>query len=241
MLFSVELVHYCIFRFIKSSNAAIIIAAFVFYVVGYWFNLKMDLFNPAKGRIVGWNYLFIHEAITMYGFYLFGLWLHRKRFLIGAISPALPAAGAVIGGLIVSFTCMLNTGPFNFHYYNAVVIMFASHGSFIWFPVTALAGSLMILFLAKLTEAWRPFSWMGSNTLILMCLNGVFYHYLNPKTAAWFLAHYSGSFPAVLGAGVVMTLVSLALCVPFVYLFNTYVPQLTGKPKTVGPWMPNLI
>ena len=96
MLFTVELVHYGSFRFLKSSNIKVIIAAVLFYVVGYWFNYKFDIFNPMKGRLVGWNYLFIHEAITMYGFYLFGVFLRRQRFLIGDVSRKITIPGVII-------------------------------------------------------------------------------------------------------------------------------------------------
>ena len=68
LIIGTELVHYGAFRFLKDSNVKIWVAAIGFYVVGYWFNLKFDLFNPLKGRIVGWNYFFIHEAITLYPF-----------------------------------------------------------------------------------------------------------------------------------------------------------------------------
>jgi len=182
MLFSVELVHYGAFRFLKS-NSKILIGAVIFYVVGYWLNLKLDIFNPLKGRVIGWNYLFIHEAITMYAFYLMGIYLRRRKFLIEKVSLKILVPGAIITFLIVLFTFKLNTGPFNFRVYDAVVIIFASHGNFFWFPVSAVAGSFLILFLAKITPSQKTVVWMGQNTLVLMCLNGVFYHYINARVA----------------------------------------------------------
>ncbi len=241
MLFSVEMVHYGAFRFLKSSNLKILIGAVVFYVVGYWFNLQFDIVNPAKQRIVGWNYLFIHEAIVMYAFYLLGVYLRRKQFLMGKVTLKIVVPGLIIAFLIVLFTFNLNNGPFNFNYYNSVVIIFSSHGSFIWFPITALAGSLFILFLAKITPSPKTIVWMGQNTLILMCLNGIFYHYINFRVAKWVVDNLSGSFLTILGVGCLMTVVSLAFCIPLIYLFNRFVPQLVGKPKINGPWLKNLI
>src|SRR4030042_6613592 len=173
MLFGVELVHYFTFRFLKSSNSKIWIGAVVFYVAGYWLNLKLDIVNPMKGRLVGYNYLFIHEAITMYSFYLLGIYLKRKKFLVDKVSPKIVISGVIIAFLIVLFTYNLNNGPFNLNYYNSVVIMFSSHGSFIWFPITAVAGSLFILFLAKVTPSQTTILLIGENALILMCLNGI--------------------------------------------------------------------
>jgi acyltransferase len=241
MLFSVEMVHYGAFRFLKSSNIKILIAVVVFYVVGYWVNLKLDIVNPAKGRLVGWNYLFIHEAITMYAFYLLGVYLRRKQFLMNKVLLKISIPIVIITLLIALFTFNLNNGPFNFNYYNTVIIIFAAHGSFIWFPITVIAASLFIFFLAKVTPDQKTMVWMGGNTLILMAMNGIFYHYINHRIARWFVDNLSGSGLEVLAVACVMTVASLALCIPLVYLFNKYVPQLVGKPKTNGPWLKNLI
>jgi Fucose 4-O-acetylase and related acetyltransferases len=241
MIFSVEMVHYGAFRFLKSSNMKILIGAVVFYVVGYWLNLEFDIVNPMKKRIVGWNYLFIHEAITMYAFYLLGVYLRRKQFLMDKVTLKIVVPGVIITFLIVLFTFNLNNGPFNVNYYDSVVIMFASHGSFIWFPITALAGSLFILFLAKITPSPKTILLIGQNTLLLMCLNGIFYHYINFRVAKWVVDNLSDSFLTILGVGCLMTVASLAICIPLIYLFNRFVPQLVGKPKINGPWLKNLI
>ena len=241
MLFSVELVHYGAFRFLKSSNIKILIGVVVFYVVGYWFNLKFDIVNPTKGRLIGWNYLFIHEAITMYAFYLLGVYLRRKQFLMDKVTLKIVVPGVIITFLIVLFTFNLNNGPFNLNHYNTVIIFMAGHGSFIWFPITAVAGALFILFLAKITPSQKTIVWMGQNTLILMCLNGIFWHYINLRVAQWVVHNLSGSFWTILGVGCLMTVASLAVCLPLIYLFNRFVPQLVGKPKVNGPWLKNLI
>ena len=240
MIFSVEIVHYGAFRFLKS-NSKILIGAVIFYVIGYWFNLKCDIFNPMKGRTVGWNYLFIHEAITMYAFYLLGVYLRRKKFFMGKMSPKIVVPGFIISFVIVLFTYKLNNGPFNFNYFNSVVIIFSSHGNFLWFPITAIMGSFFVLFLAKITPPQKTIVWLGQNTLILMCLNGIFYHFFNPRVAKWVVDHLSGSMLTIFGVGFLMTVASLAFCIPLVYGFNKFMPQLVGKPKIEGPLLRNLI
>ena len=241
MLFSIELLHYVAFRFLRASSSAVLIGALLFYVAGYWLNLYFDVFNMAKGRVVGWNYLFVHEAITMYAFYLVGIYLRRNPALIEKLRTRLAWAGAVISILIVFFTFGLNTGPFNLNYHDSVVIMFSSHGSFIWFPLTALAGSLFVLFLARCTTPHPIISWMGKNTLILIFLNGVFYHYINPPVAKWVVGNLPSSLLSILQVGIFMTLASLILCIPLIYLFTNYFPQLVGRPKSNGPLLKNLI
>ncbi len=245
LLFSVEMIHYLFFRLgIRDAGASrtdlkILIAIPAFYLCGYYLNLYGDFLNLAKHRM--YNFLFVHEAVIMYAFYLAGYYLRRRHFLIGEGSAKFLAPGAMIAFLIVWFTFRLNQGPFNFNYYNAVVIMMSSHGHLFWFPATALAGSLGVFLLGKLTAGWKTIAWMGRNTLILMCLNGVFYHFINPPISQWVLALYAGRPVMIFLSGLVMTVVSMALCVPFIYLLNRYVPQLVGKPKIRGPWLPALV
>jgi acyltransferase len=231
LIVGVELVHYGIFRLLKDSNVKILIAAIVLYVVGYCLNLKLDLFNPLKGRIVGWNYLFIHEAITLYPFYLIGIYLRRRRIFVKPVSIRILLPGAVVAFLFVLFTYQLNTGPFNFHVYNYVVILFSSHGHILLFPLTAIAGCALVLLIAGMTRTQKTIVWLGQNTFILMCLNGIFYHYINPPTAKWVLENLPNLALGIFGVGLLMTVASLALCMPFILLFNKFVPQLVGKPK----------
>ena len=234
MVIGLEIVHYISFRFLKDSNTKILVAAVVFYVAGYWLNLKFDIFNPLKGRTIGWNYFFIHGAITLYGFYLLGIFLRRRQVFTQKISTKLLTPAAVAAFLIVLFTFQLNNGPFNFHVYNYVVLMFASYGHFLLFPLTALAGCALVLFLAGMTPSQKTIVWMGQNTLLLMFLNGIFYHYINPPLAEWILNDVSTSGFFIFSFCCIFTVVSLALCTPFVELFNRLVPQLVGKTKQTG-------
>lgn len=234
LIIGIELVHYVVFRFISDANAKLLFAAIVFYFVGYWFNLTFDVFNPLKGRIAGWNYFFIHEAITLYPFYLLGIYLRRRRLFIDPVSIRMLLPGAIAAFLIVLFTYQLNTGPFNFNVYNYVVILFSSHGHMLLFPLTAIAGSALVLLIAGMTRTQKTIVWLGQNTFILMCLNGIFYHYINPPAAKWVLANFPDSSVSILGAGLVITVASLVLCMPCILGFNRYVPQLVGKPKLKG-------
>jgi acyltransferase len=241
MLFSVEMIHFFIFRFLKTESGIIgadlkiLIAIPVIYIFGYYVNLYGDFLNLAKQRM--YNFLFVHEAVTMYAFYLMGVYFRRKNLLVGKAAFQLIVPGAVAGFLIVLLTFNLNQGPFNFNYYNSVVIMMSSHGHLFWFPFTAIAGSLLIFCLGKVTPAWKTVAWMGQNTLILMCLNGVFYHYINPWVGKWVFENFANQSFTIFMAGLFMTLISLVLCIPFIHLLNRYVPQLVGKPKIEGPWL----
>jgi acyltransferase len=177
----------------------------------------------------------------MVAFYLLGVFMRRNMFLrdMRSLRVLVPAGTAAY--IIVLLTYRLNIGLFSFPPLDAVVILFSSHGHFIWFPLTALAGCLMVLFVARAMPAWRLMAWMGQNTLILMCLNGIFYHYINPPMAEWVVDHLPGTPLTVWCVGCTMTAGSMVACIPLIYLLKRWVPQLVGRPTAAGPLLKNLI
>jgi len=237
-LFSVELVHFFAFRLFKP-DAMILLGAAIFYIVGYAINWQFEIFNPMQGKVVGRNYLYIHEAVIVYSFYLLGIYLKRHRFLMDKVSLKFLMPGLIVTFAVTLFTYRLNRGPFIF--FNSVVIMMSSHGNFFLFPLTAVVGSLFIFFLAGVTPKWKVIGWMGQNALILFCLNGLFYHFINGRAAQWVVNNLSGSPWVVIGSGTAITMASLAFCIPLIYLFSKTVPQLVGQPKMSGPLLKNLI
>lgn len=235
-LITVEILHYAVFQFLRASDTRILSAAVVFYVAGYAFNREFQFFDP--GRLMT-NYWLFNEAPVVYAFYLLGVVMRRRGFLTGPVRPALLAAGGLAALAVVALTYDLNRGPFRL--IEAVVILASGHGHFLWFPLTAVAGSLMVLLLARLSPpaAWMTF--MGRNALVLFCLNGVVYHHVNGPLAAWTRETLGLSAASVFGVGAAATAVSLALAVPIVMLFNRALPQLIGRPRERGPLLPNLL
>ena len=241
LIFSVEIVHYWAFR-ILTTDVRIVAGILVFYIAGYLFNGYFDIVNPLKGRVICWNYLFIHEAVFLYAFYLLGLFMCRRRFLrqAGSLRILVPAATAAM--LVVLFTYRLNSGHFSFPPLDAVVILFSSHGHALWFPLTAVAGCLMILLIARaVPPTWTPMVWLGQNTLILMCLNGILYHFINPPASRWVVDHLPGTPLSLSLAALAITALSLAACMPLVALLKRWLPQLVGRPAVKGPLLGSLI
>ena len=235
-LITVEILHYAVFRFLRASDLRILAAAAVFYLAGYALNREVQFFDPGRSMT---NYWLFNEAPVVYAFYLLGVVLRRRGFLTGPVRPALLAAGGLAALAVVALTYDLNRGPFRL--IEAVVILASGHGHLLWFPLTAIAGSLMVLLLARLSPpaAWMTF--MGRNALTLFCLNGVVYHHVNGPLAAWTKETLGLSAISVFGVGAAATAVSLALAVPVVLLFNRALPQLIGRPRERGPLLPNLL
>ncbi|MBL9036227.1 MAG: hypothetical protein JNN33_15785, partial [Rhodospirillaceae bacterium] len=95
--------------------------------------------------------------------------------------------------------------------------------------------------LAKLAEGFGWLRFLGANALILMGINGVFYHHLNGPFAAWFIAAMPASGWSVTLAAALFSAASIGLAVPLVLVFNRWIPQLVGRPRAQGPLLPRLL
>lgn len=230
-LVSVEIIHFAVGRFL-TSTVRLLAAAVTFYVAGYFLTLKVNLLGGA-------TYWLMHEALVVYAFYLVGVLMRRESILLGAQPRWRLLAASAACLLVVALTWDLNQGPFQL--IQAVVIVLSGHGDILLFPATALAGSCMMLLFARCAGANRFFMFMGENAIILFCLNGVFYHFLNGPFADWFAATFPGHWVAVTAAGSAFTVVSLAACIPCILLLNKWVPQLVGKPTKKGPLLPRFV
>lgn len=242
-LFVVEMMHYATSKFL-TSNSKIILIASGYYLIGSVLAWNAGFLKPTNmlsqhGKI--FPYFMILEAFTGYSLYLVGVYLHRNGFLAGRISNFKCFLGAVTCLFLVYFTYDLNKGMFTIPFYDAVILVGSSHGNPILFPLTAILGSILIMMLAKLTTDSRVLLFLGGNTLVIFGLNGVFYHFINDRLAIWLLSQHSDNFLAILVSGAVIACLSIALTVPFVLLFNQFIPQLIGKPKIDGPLIPKLV
>lgn len=237
-LVAVEVIHYLAFRFLRGSDARIVVAIVAFYLAGYAINSRFQFFQPGNYALPNW--WIANEAITMYAFYLTGVLIRRRGWLVGSVSPLLLAVMTVASVAFVFFTYDLNQGPFRMGI-EAVVILAAAHGSILWFPLTALAGTLGVLALGKLLENTQWMAYLGRNALILFCLNGIVYHHINGPFAAWFSAAMPQNGWSVAGCGALLSIASIALAMPFVELLNRFLPQLVGRPAVSGPLLPRLL
>ncbi len=226
LLISVELFHAVFSRLVRRP-ALLAISAVALYVCGYYLN---DAYNFVANQQAFW---FINEVPVIYIFYVAGILLQKSGYLTHKFPKHWMLAGALVCLSLAALTFEMNEGPFR--HIQAVVIVLSSHGSIILFLLTACIGSLFIILAAAATPAWNPLSYLGKNALSLFCLNGIFYHFVNPVTAKWFAEFLTSSHTAIFIYSAVMTIISLALCLPLIFLLTTYVPQLMGKPMQDGP------
>jgi acyltransferase len=234
----VECIHCAVFRSLRGSDVRILVAIVVSYLAGYALNSRFQFFQPGNYALPNW--WIAYEAITMYALYLVGVLIRRRGWLSGDVAWFMPALLAIIGFAIVAFTFDLNQGPFRMKI-EAVVILAAAHGHILWFPLTALAGTLAVLALGKMLERADWMAWLGRNALILFCLNGVVYHHVNGPFSAWFTAILPQDGWSVAAGAALLSVASIALAVPLVIALDRWLPQLVGRPATQGPLLPRLL
>ena len=188
-LFVVEMMHYFSSRFL-TSNSRILLTAAGYYLLGSILAWNAGFLNPFNvfsqhGKI--YPYFMILEAFTGYSLYLVGVYLRRNGFLAGTVPLFKSLPGALACLLLVYLTYDLNKGMFTIPFYDAVILVGSSHGNPILFPFTAILGSVLIMILATLTTDSRILPFLGSNTLVIFGLNGVFYQN-SQKVSSLFLA-----------------------------------------------------
>ncbi len=232
LLVSVEFFHYFVSKLVRNFTALAILAV-VLYVGGYYLNEAY--FFLAKGRA----FWFINEVPVVYCFYVAGILIAKSGWLERDIPKPWSGIGALFCLFLVVVTFDLNMGPFRF--LKAVVIVASGHGNIFLFPLTAFLGSIFVLLAASSIPNWEWLSYMGKNALSLFCMNGIFYHFVNPVAAKWFSGAFEMSHATVFIYTAAMTVLSLSLCVPLIYLFTTYLPQFMGKPTQDGPLCKPLI
>ncbi|WP_022667451.1 acyltransferase family protein [Desulfospira joergensenii] len=226
LLISVEIFHYLLIK-IVTRPLMLACSAAILYCGGYVLNEAYNF--VAQGQA----FWFINEVPVVYCFYAAGILIQRFGWLGRDFSKLKTGIGSILCLLLVFLTFDLNQGPFRI--IQAVVIVLSGHGNLFFFPFTAFAGSLFILLAARTGPAWTWLLYMGKNSLSLFCLNGLFYHFINPGAAKWFAGTFDLTHGTVFAYSSAMTLISLALCVPLVYLLTTFLPQFMGKPAKKGP------
>jgi len=225
-LFTVELIHFFMARLLISP-IRIGLSIPLFFVVGWFATADVEL------RADFW---FARESLFLYSFYLVGYLLRQTNALERIPSRWFSAALFIVGTAALLFTFDLNPGSKVFT--PVVLINLSQHGDLFYFTVAVLAGCLATIGLARLTPNVSALSNIGRNSLIFMGLNGFFFDYGNRQLAR--LVEIPSSQLPLLFWCTFFTLATMAACVPFVWLFNRYVPQLIGRPRESGPLLPPL-
>ena len=222
-----ELVHSAVGR-LWRSNTALVAAIIGFYAIGYVFNREVDVLSA---DLVFWM---VHVVPLGYAFYLTGILVRRSGLLERTFPVYSVALTALAGIALITLTYNLNQGPFRL--LDVVVMMFGTVGHPLLFPLTALIGTATVILIARLIPTRAGFQRLGEITLVIYCLHGFFYHFVNPPLAAWMQDHLTTTSAWILGtSSAVAVAVSLAIAAAVGLTIQRYLPVITGGQRRQAP------
>lgn len=224
-LFTTELIA-CMLLPILRRRLTISIVAAVFLGAGLLLCDHMEFAEQVFGfRKNTW---YIHESLVAFGFYALGYvlfpilsrcrqWHILVRMFLAAFL------------LFITFPISsLNNPEKGF----VVLMAMSNHGESIPFVVSALTGIAGVLMLSGLIPSNRPTRFIGKHTVILLGLNGVFFHFVNRRFLSWYMPP-DAVIPTTLYC-VFITLLSFVVCIPFVMLIDRWFPRFVGRGKRDG-------
>jgi fucose 4-O-acetylase-like acetyltransferase len=227
-LFSVEMLHLALYRTEGSllREVAILLAIYSFgsYVA----------FN--HGAITSWIGLsqfplYGTEALIAYTLFRLGRLLARTQVAVPGRGRGVSLITAAISLIVVLLLFPRNDGPFSWMEPSVVMAMM-SHGDFVLFPITAVAGTLFIFHTAYLIPASRALRFIGQNSVALLGLNGILFFLVNQPVAMALSDQMGGSHLRLFVASGAVAAAELLICVPIVMLLNRYLPWALGRSAT---------
>jgi len=120
-----------------------------------------------------------------------------------------------------------------------IVISTGQYGQYGYFILSTFGAAGTLLCLARLLPVTKLMRECGDYSLVLLGLNGIFLHILNPRLTQWLTPEHDSAIVVTLYAMVIGG-ISMLLCLPVAKLLDQYLPQLTGRPMLKGPLLPAL-
>lgn len=226
-LLSVEVINYLLYPVLRKSRIVMCMAMVLFYIMGWGISYKTAIINQ---YITIPDYWFIQEALVACSFYLFGTLIAVCPILHKKMNPYLNVLLLLLTATFVFTTFNLNDGPFKL--YPVPIFAFGGYGSFLLFPLTAVAGSICIILASRLIPSISFMSFLGRNTLSLMGLNGILGLFVNIVFINFTLKIFSSAnHLSIFMQSVSIVCITLLMCVPFVILLKRYLPFMIGYSK----------
>ena len=216
-LFTAE-VNAVLLGIISDSRKINLYSGIFLIILGYLIIEKRAAISTYTGLQL--NYWYIDESLIVLGFYLVGNWLfpvlmeikEKKKWLIFTIVPVLL--------IVLTLTTTLGWNR------SIVIMAISQHGEFLPFVIESLFGTILIICIGMIIPPNRITRFIGSNTLVLLGLNGLFFHFINSIVAKW--TYVGDSFLITINC-LVVSFLSILICVPIVFFLNTYFPFFFSK------------
>lgn len=224
-IMGVYVLHAIFAKYLKNKRL-LIIAIFIFGLFGHW------LTSPYVGSLEISKLLelwYFDEAFVAYAFFLVGqLISSSEKDFTKFFNKKVYFALAIVGIGILYLTVPLNDGPFRWSK-QAVIMAVRSHGDLIFY-ISAIAGSIALIYLVRLLNTNAVLERIGRNSIPYLAMNSAFHVWLNIliiKKVYNYIGFPQGHISTLLIVGLI-TIGSIAVVTPIVELFSRYIPKLTG-------------
>lgn len=243
-LFTSEMVYYFIQPLAKGTAATIALALGCYSIGWIYHYYAFDM--PVIVSMLGMMWM-LQASMVFCAFFLVGAMLKPYLLkmsrlplwqvgLLGIASSAL----MIVSGLNNSFKKPPEGSFFSqFIGGEMVVIATGQYGHYVWFILSVLSSLIALLCFSRLMPVTRFIRSCGDHSLVLLGLNGIFLSVLNVHITAWF-APPADNLIYTLSYAIIVSVVSLVICLPIAIALEKYFPQLTGRPMLVGPLLPAL-
>ena len=202
-LFSAEILFQLLGMKIQRPAVLLAIGACT-YAIGWYISAKA----PVAAYIL-LGFWFFREALVAVFFIIIGYVFKKPLLALLDKGRGYLYLALFVASLITLLTFDMNSFA-NKHVLDSrdtVVMSVSQHGHFLWYPLTAISGSLMLIVLAAIIPANRFMNFFGKNTLVLLGMAGFYLHFINEPVAAFVNAYLS----AGQGQGFVIVALSIAL------------------------------
>ena len=230
-LFVVEIMFFWMFRLFRKWYGLAVLACSVLGFVG-----SVYLFNGDQSTIrhaVEFSVLGLHGT----------LWIPFRLpwgIDIAFIAVAFYGAGCAIRGLrspgksnlwwllpipillAINIVASFTNGP--------VTIRSNSYSNYFLYYISAFAGAFGYILIARLTQWFTPFIYLGKNSFAIFALHVMFIGVIKGFMRI-VLKYPAQNLETSLAWGIFFTIACLFLLVPAIYIINTYFPFILGRSK----------
>lgn len=236
-LFTVELLNYIIYPLVQNNIWKRFWIAVITLIAGYYLARHQSSLSSLPLR--GINTWYFNTALIGFSFYQGGFILKQSEILLWFQTSFYKYIVLGITLTATLFLFELNQGPFS-HFRSIVVMAFSSYGNLFFFSITAITGTLFIIFLSLSLPHSQYLAFIGKHTLVLLGLNFFFIDFTQPIVRKIGLSVFDHWLPIwLLCTG--LTLGSFIICIPVIDWLHRFLPQLVGQPTVQGPLLPVLL
>ena len=209
----------------KNKNINLFLGIFLIIVGCYFCDNYSKIEELTK---IYKNFWYINEAVVAAGFCYLGNYIYENIQKIGTERKLVYLISSILSGFLFFLSIK--------YYQNSTHVNMAGsrHGEILPFIMHSLLGSVFLLSISILLPTNKIFSFFGRNTLILLGLNGVFFHFINKKIYYITKTFISDSTFSITINCILYSVLSIAICYPFIVIINKHFPQFFGKPDFNG-------